>query len=445
MKRVCAVAMVGLVGASLAHARETVDVVISYVIAPAHPLPAGLSAVAVIDPAVRSTEENATAREQKWAAIAADMVEAMLVSAQESYGSPLAVMDRRNMRLLLEEQDLRAAGVIDSTVAQRLGGLLAVQGLITGRIRIQIDEDRSTKRTLDWGGLLGGLVTGLTESHSHRAADGPPTQRRSDRSTRAEESRSPSRPRRAGTAAEGRDSRVRRVYRRRPPDPRYVERDPRRDRREHAVFGPPVFPAAEVEEISRHLTVQCAFSLIDAVTGQTIMTYAPPPFQKTDRKSPDFLFGSLLGETELNPVDHFIGELVERGAREFVGRLVPVEVECAYTLEGRKSAGEKGIDALRAQDYEAALAHFQAAVSKYPDKPENLFALGATYEILGRPEEALDAYRRAAASEDANKEARPVYRSAATRLADHLGRIVRPAPPPDAPIPELDETSPDDD
>src|SRR4029077_3840139 len=59
---------------------------------------------------------------------------------------------------------------------------------------------------------------------------------------------------------------------------------------------PPVLPSfgtREVEEISRNLTVQCSFTLIDAVTGQSIVQFSPPPYQKLDKSSPNFLFGAM--------------------------------------------------------------------------------------------------------------------------------------------------------
>src|SRR5439155_3928542 len=113
----------------------------------------------------------------------------------------------------------------------------------------------------------------------------------------------------------------------------------------------------EVEEISRQLTVQCSFTLIDAVTGQSLVQFSPPPYRKVDKSSPDFLFGSIH-QAELDPVDHFIGELVEQAVQEFVSLLVPTEVEYRYELTGKHTRGEAGVRVVRADDYDAAYEQF---------------------------------------------------------------------------------------
>jgi thioredoxin-like negative regulator of GroEL len=155
-----------------------------------------------------------------------------------------------------------------------------------------------------------------------------------------------------------------------------------------------VYEAEEVTEISRHLTVRCSFRLLDAVTGRTLYSHDPPPYRKTDKTSPVFMFGTLVHEEELNPLDHFIGELVERAAREFVGKLVPVTMETKVKVVGKGKDGEAGVRALRSGDYESARVLLKQAIAKDPDDHENIFALGVTFELLGRPENALFCYRR---------------------------------------------------
>jgi hypothetical protein len=92
----------------------------------------------------------------------------------------------------------------------------------------------------------------------------------------------------------------------------------------------------EADEISRNMTLQCKFSMIDAATSEALFEYAPRPFRKMDQKKPGVLFGRSRGEADLDPVDMYIGELVERGVRDFVSMFLPTEIETAYTLESGK-------------------------------------------------------------------------------------------------------------
>ena len=355
--------------------------------------------MAVIDSSVESNDADSDQRQRKWSALAADMIEARLFTGGERLAPPLYVTDRRNMKLVLDEHDLRLAGVVDGETAHRVGKLLAVQGLVVSRITILIDYDRSTKRSIDWGRMLTGAVRDARERKEQHAKP-------DDRRTK---SRRPLK---------------RRWIRKGPRDSATGGDDPRRSASSAPVL--PRFHAKEIEEISRYLTVQCSFSLIDAVTGRTVVRHSPPPYRKTDQAAPRFAFGNLVSESELNPVDHFIGELVERAANEFVGMIVPLEREYRYTVVGKGKEGEAGIRALRADDYEQALAHFQSAHRRDPDKPEIVFALGVTCELLGRWEEALQYYRQATGMEDLDDDELAVYQAAKVRLAEHLERIVPP-------------------
>jgi len=53
--------------------------------------------------------------------------------------------------------------------------------------------------------------------------------------------------------------------------------------------------------------------------------------------------------------------------------------------------------------------------------------MGVTYELMGDYPRALDCYRQAAASEDADDRL-PVYLDAKNRLADRISRILPPQP-----------------
>lgn len=417
--------VVALVGASCG-AKETHRVTLSYVVVPERPLPEGLRTVAVIDSGVTTQGAQQAEREQKWSGIAADMIEAMLQQGSY-YGSPLQVAMRRETQKVLQEQDLRLAGLVDGESAAQAGRLLAVEGLIASRITITMDVQRSTRSTVDWMSILGEFAGSTRE----------PDRVRPERQTVPRSVRVYRAPRYT------RDSREAYVHdpRIHPSSPYYpYGRPPYRDPRHPQPVPPPV-PVApsrsggraqftlrtrEVEEISRHLTVTCSFSLIDAVTGQALMQYSPPPYRKTDKVSPNFLFGGLIDEADLDPVDHFIGELVERATQEFASMLVPARVEVSYELVGRQTRSEEGIRALRADDYEGAMRSFQEELAKRPDSDEVVFAMGVTSELMGDPEQALAYYRQALGMRKVDEDWLPIYEAARNRLVAHIGRILQP-------------------
>lgn len=184
----------------------------------------------------------------------------------------------------------------------------------------------------------------------------------------------------------------------------------------------------EVEAVTRNMTVQCKFSMLDAASGQSILEYAPKPFRKVDQKKPGPVFGRSEGEADLDPVDEYIGELVEKGVREFVSMFVPCEATYTYTLESssnRNSAA--GIAAMRAEDYAAAMTRFQAAVAEDEKGKDHrtVFAMGVCSELMGDWEGALKYYRQACSMLDVRKEEMDQYLAAKDRVAAHKDRIRR--------------------
>lgn len=360
-----------------ASAKEKQVVTVSYVVAPPKPLPENIKAVAVIDSGVDSDEETADLREKKWSKIAADLTEAMLQSAEAEYGSHLKVVQRRATKQILAEQDLQLVGIVEGDAVARAGKLLAVDGLIMSKINIHIAVRKSTKSEIDWISVLGG--GGNRPIRDPRMRHGPG---------------GPGNPYRAGPQRGGQP-------------------------------GGFDIPKRQIEEISRQLTIQCSFSLVDAVTGESVVRFAPPVIQKADKAKPDFLFGRCIDESDLDPVDHFIGELVEHAARDFVGMLAPVRVEHSYLVIGRGKEGERAVRALRADDFPKALSEFEAAHKDDPEEPDTVFALGVTCELMGDFEKALAYYREVAAMEDVDKDDLPVYLGAKDRLTAQMDRIVR--------------------
>lgn len=421
-------AVAGLLPATRAVAKdEKADVTVNYVLAPSKELPEGLKAVAVIDSGVETHGAKEADREKKWSQMAADMIESMLANSAARFGTGLQVVQRRKTKQILAEKDLQLAGLVDGPTAEKAGKLLAVQGLISSQITINIDTQRRSKSTMDWGGVMGavaqGAASGLMNRHSPRTVIVQP--------------QPVYHPRGAVAYADprSRDPRMLR-YRRYGYDNRYRPAGTTVVVTESApppIFAAPGFGTKEVEEISRSLTIQCSFTLIDAVTGQALVQFSPPPYQKLDKSSPDFLFGSMHQE-DLDPVDHFIGELVEQAVQEFVSTMVPTEVEYKYEVVGKHKESELAVRAVRADDYDVAYDKFASEAQSKKDADEAVFALGVLSEMRGKFDQALNYYRRAA-SMNVKGDELAMYLSAKKRLTDHLPRIMK-NPPTGAPLPQ---------
>jgi len=182
----------------------------------------------------------------------------------------------------------------------------------------------------------------------------------------------------------------------------------------------------EAGEISRNMTVQCSFGLMDAATGEAIVQYSPKPFRKLDKASPGPIFGSSKGEEDLDSVDGIIGELVEQGTREFVSMFIHCQIDYPCSLEsGPSKLSAQGIRFLRMDEYEAARAAFDAALAHQPDDHRSAYALGVTCELLRDWDGALKCYRRAAGMPGLSEDDQVVYIVAKDRVAAHKDRIRR--------------------
>jgi hypothetical protein len=180
----------------------------------------------------------------------------------------------------------------------------------------------------------------------------------------------------------------------------------------------------EVATVSRNMTVQCSFTLMDATTGEAIVQFSPKPFRKFDNKKPGPVFGSSKTEADLDSVDGIIGELVEQGTREFVSTFVPCQVDNTYELKsGKSEESGKGIRSLRMDDFENAMSFFKAAVAKDPEDHRSVFAMGVTCELMKNWDDALKYYRQAAGMPGLDDEDQAMYLAAKNRVTDHKDRI----------------------
>lgn len=154
----------------------------------------------------------------------------------------------------------------------------------------------------------------------------------------------------------------------------------------------------EVENVSRTMTVQTEFKLVDSGNGNVWAHYSPQPYSATDEAKASPFFGSSRTEADLPKVDRIILALVERAAQEFVSTLMPcaIRVETDVESSNNKNCVE-GVRQLRAENYEEALSFFQVALSEKPNDHHAAYGAGVACEATGKYDEALRYYKQACA------------------------------------------------
>lgn len=157
----------------------------------------------------------------------------------------------------------------------------------------------------------------------------------------------------------------------------------------------------EVETVTRNMTVQTEFKLIDSANGRVWEHFSPKTYRATDRTKASPIFGSSKTEAELTPQDAIIGTLVERGAREFVSKLMPcrIDVETEVESSGNKNCVE-GVKLMRAEAYREAISAFQAAIAEDANDHRAAYGAGVACEATGQFEAGLKYYNKACAGED---------------------------------------------
>lgn len=175
----------------------------------------------------------------------------------------------------------------------------------------------------------------------------------------------------------------------------------------------------EVETVTRNMTVQTEFKLVDATNGRVWEHFSPKTFRATDRTKASPIFGSSQTEAALTPQDQIVGSLVERGAREFVSQLMPcrIDVETEVTSSGNANCAE-GVRQLRAEQYLEALTAFKAALAENPNDHQAAYGAGVASEAMGRHDAALTYYKQACAGQD-NR----IYAEARDRVKAYGGRV----------------------
>ena len=175
----------------------------------------------------------------------------------------------------------------------------------------------------------------------------------------------------------------------------------------------------QVETTTRNITVQTEFKLVDTANNRVWEHYLPKTYRGTERTKASPLFGSSKTEAELTPTDAIIATLVERGAREFISRLMPcrIDVEAQVSSSSNPCCAE-GVRLLRAEDFDGALSSFRAALKKNSNDHRAAYWAGVACEASGRYAEALKFYKKACAGQND-----PTYREARERMKAYADRV----------------------
>lgn len=175
----------------------------------------------------------------------------------------------------------------------------------------------------------------------------------------------------------------------------------------------------EIETVTRTMTVQIDFRLIDTSNNQVWVQSEPVTYTGTDRTRASAFFGSSRTEAELTPQDRIILGLVERAARQFVSRIMPcrIDVRAVVVSSGHADCIE-GTRLLRGELYDEAVFRFQAALAADSSDHRAAYGAGVACEASGRYDDALRYYRRANAGAD-----REDYREALDRVKNYGHRV----------------------
>ncbi len=175
----------------------------------------------------------------------------------------------------------------------------------------------------------------------------------------------------------------------------------------------------EAETVSRNITVQTDFKLVDTANSKNWTTHSPKPYRASDKTKVSPFFGSSKTEATLTPRDEIIGAAVETGARQFVSKLIPCAVR--YEVEVKSSSQEncvQGVKYLRGDMFTEALGQFKLALADDPEDHQAAFAAGVCCEAMSNFDKALNYYKRALVAKNV-----PEYIEAKKRMAENKDRI----------------------
>lgn len=175
----------------------------------------------------------------------------------------------------------------------------------------------------------------------------------------------------------------------------------------------------EVETVTRNITAQTEFKLIDTGNNRVWEHYLPKTYRATERTHASPIFGSSQTEAALTPRDAIIAALVEKGARVFISRLMPCRIDVeAEVISSGNGKCRQGVKLLRAEAFDEALTLLKGAWADNPNDHRAAYGAGVAAEASGRYDKALKFYRRACAGQN-NR----IYTDARDRMKEYGHRV----------------------
>lgn len=152
--------------------------------------------------------------------------------------------------------------------------------------------------------------------------------------------------------------------------------------------------------LRRTISVAATVKLVATATGKSIFTYNNRLAETNDLK-PRLLMGEDVQEIEFQPEEEVIERLLTQIVDEFVGQLLPHQVQVVAKMSKVKSKLAKtALKFFQSGDYETAMKLFPEAVEIKPDDHGAWYNLGLLYELTDNLEPALKAYERAGRIKD---------------------------------------------
>ncbi len=261
----------------------------------------------------------------------ATLTQSMLMQSQY-----FEILERDQLRRVLEEQNLGMAGVVDDATAAQVGKLLGVDALIFGEVtRYEVDADKEVTT----------MVKDRRGTGKYRDVE------EKDKKT-------------------GKTKIVKKEI--------YEE-----------VYVPK-------KHFVRQGTVAINFRVVDVETGQLLAAHSDSKSYNSEDEKRSFFQILTDQQKKLKPQGEILADLSESICRRFSQMIAPYVVNERRIIEPGKGSIQVGIKYAQAGLWPEATEAWEQAVVEMPNDPAGFYDLGLAYEVQGRLERAEAAFQKAA-------------------------------------------------
>ncbi len=134
--------------------KERATVAFEYCLNPSKGLPQGMTAIAILDAQVNEVTDR------KWSELAANFIQDLIQDSNDRYGTKLRIADRKHTSSVMQESDMKAAGLVASSQAGQVAQVLDVQGLIMAEINVKVETHKGKGTTISGLSGFGGSYFG---------------------------------------------------------------------------------------------------------------------------------------------------------------------------------------------------------------------------------------------------------------------------------------------